>query len=238
MQVVGFAGPARVGKSSTTEALKLEATSKGWEVIVLPFAGPLKREAERQGFGKKTDPAGYRKFCQEHGAEMRAQDSSHWLNLWIEDLKDVRQGHFNNDKSEKPLLIIVDDVRYENELEMIDGSGGYTFFLTPGERELPEAAAEWRTHESEMMANTLIGNPKLAEQTFDYVVRNDGPVEDITRWSKAVVKSLISWPGDKDSVCDCEGCIASLENRPVNQDKINKELEDLLDELEGDDDDD
>ncbi len=241
MQVVGFAGPARVGKSFTTDALSNEAKLRGWEVVVLPFAGPLKREAKERGYGKEENPEMYRKFCQDHGAEMRAQDPKHWLKRWLEDLRDVREGHFENDKSEKPLLVIVDDVRYENELTLISKSGGYTFFVSPGERELPEADAEWRTHESEMMANTLIGNPTLAEQMFDYVMRNEGDPKDIKRWATAVMKSLVSWPGDKDTMCDCEGCNASLENRPVDQDKVNQELEDLLDELDdqlGDDDDD
>ena len=241
MQVVGFAGPARVGKSFTTDALKTEAEHMGWEVVVLPFAGPLKREAKERGFGKEENPEKYREFCQNHGAAMRAEDPRHWLKRWLEDLSDVRQGHFENDRSKKPLLVIADDVRYENEHTLISESGGYTFFLTPGDRELPEADAAWRTHESEMMANTLIGEPTLAKQMFDYVVRNEGSPEDIRKWAAAVMKSLIAFPGDKDAVCDCEGCNAQLENRAVDQEKIARELDDLLDDLEdklGDDDDD
>lgn len=232
MQVVGFAGPARVGKSFTTEALKKEAEGMGWEVIVLPFAGPLKREAARQGFGKEENPEAYRKFCQEHGALERQKNPEHWVKMWLEDLKDVRTGHFENDKSEKPLLVISDDVRYQNELQLLNEAGGYTFFVTPGERELPEADAAWRTHESEMMANTMVGNLKLAQQEFDFVVHNEDITANLNTWSKAVMKLVVSHPGDDDSMCDCEGCKASLENRPVDQDQVAKELEDLLDDLE------
>jgi hypothetical protein len=233
MQVVGFAGPARVGKSFATNALKTKAEEQGWTVMVLPFAGPLKREAEAKGFGKDNNPEEYRKFCQEHGAEMRSLDSEHWVKRWLDDLRDVRTGHFENDSNESPLLIIADDVRYENELELITEGGGYTFFLSPGDRELPEADAAWRTHESEMLANSMVGNHALAKQEFDYVVLNEGTPEDMDRWAHAVMKLVISHPGDESMICDCEGCNASLENRPVDQDTIAKELDDLLDDLEG-----
>lgn len=232
MQVVGFAGPARVGKSFTTAALKKQAEAEGWYVQILPFAGPLKREAARRGYGKDENPEKYRSFCQELGALERNKDPDHWIKLWLEDLKDVRQGHFENDNNEQPLLIISDDVRYENELELLSESGGNTFFITPGDRELPEANAEWRTHESEMMANTLIGNPKLASQEFDYVVLNQDINADLDRWAKAVMKLVVGHPGDESTMCDCEGCKASLENRPVNQDQIQRELDDLLDDME------
>ena len=171
---------------------------------------------------------------------MREKNPNHWIDRWLSDLKETRTAHFNNDRSEKPLTVIADDVRYENELELIQQGGGYTFFLTPGSRELPEASADWRTHESEMLANTLIGNPELAKQTFDYVVLNEGNEEDLNKWAISTLKLVLGWPGDETTMCDCEGCLAAIENRPVDQDQIARELEDLLDDLEqqGDDDDD
>ena len=168
MFVVGFAGPARVGKSAFTSHLAQVAREFGWQVQVIPFAQPLKEEASRQGFGKDEDPEGYRLFCQEEGAKRRAQDENYWLNQWRDLVISARDR--NRDQDGPPLLIIADDVRYDNEHQEIRQNGGSLVFLNPGDRELPDASAEWRTHESEMMANTLIGNPEMCKNLFDYVV--------------------------------------------------------------------
>ena len=231
MQVIGFAGPARVGKTFTTEALKTQAEAAGWAVVVLPFAKPLKDEAAARGFGKEEKPEEYRKFCQEYGAEMRATDENYWLKAWRAALIVVRDEHFDDDDCRLPLLVIADDVRYENELDAITDAGGYTFFIHPGDRELPEASAAWRTHESEMLANTMIGNPTLATQNFDFVMYNNLDSAEITTWAKAAMKLVISHPGDRSDYCDCEGCNSSMENRPVNADQIMKELDDLMDDI-------
>ena len=66
MQVIGFARVARVGDFSTN-ALKEVAELQGWNVVILPFAKPLKDERKHVDSEKESNPEEYRKFCQEHG---------------------------------------------------------------------------------------------------------------------------------------------------------------------------
>lgn len=237
MQVIGFAGVARVGKSFSTNALKEVAELQGWNVVILPFAKPLKDEAEARGFGKESNPEEYRKFCQEHGAEMRAQDSNYWLDRWYTMLKDVKDRE-SADEFNGPVLVIADDVRYENELHAIRGNDGKVVYLTPGDRVLPEADAAWRTHESESLANSVLGNRKMHEKMFDYFVENTGKEGSLDKWAKAFFRLVVNFPGSPEQMCKCEGCMSAIENREPNKDELNKQLDDLLDKLMGEDNDD
>ncbi len=229
MQVIGFAGVARVGKSFSTNALKDVAEAAGWDVIVLPFAKPLKDEAEERGFGKESNPEAYRKFCQEHGAEMRSADSNHWLDRWYMMIKDIKQQEVD-DKFNGPVLVIADDVRYENELAAIRGNGGTAVYLTPGDRELEEAGAAWRKHESEALANSVLGNRDMHKNMFDFFVENDGK-GNLDGWASEFFSKVINFPGSPEAICKCEGCMCKIENRAVDQDAINKQLDDLLDSM-------
>ena len=228
MIVLGFAGPARVGKTHVTNALREVAIQQGWDVQVIPFAQPLKDEAQANGFGKDDNPEEYRRFCQEEGAARRAEDSNYWLNKWYDCINDARTAERDSDR---PLLVIADDVRYDNELGAIRKHGGQVIFLTPGERELPEASASWRTHESEMLANTVLGNLDMHRNMFDYVVYNNNDERNINTWGEVFFRDAINFPGSEEQRCKCEACIAKLENRPVDPDEINKQLKDLLDDM-------
>ena len=231
MIVIGFAGPARVGKSFVTESLKDQAEAAGWNVTVLPFAKPLKDEASANGFGKEVDPEGYRKYCQEVGAAARADNADHWLDGWRQLLADVIAAEHADD-SGTPYMVIADDVRYENELAAIRSRGGSVLFMHPGERELPEAGAAWRTHESEDLANHAIGSWDLPKNMFDGILYNQGTSVDMDKWTSFYFRDLINDPSDGRDICDCEACNAKLENREMDTDQIDKELGDILKDME------
>lgn len=227
MIVIGFAGPARVGKSFVTESLKDQAEAAGWNVTVLPFAKPLKDEASANGFGKEVDPEGYRKYCQEVGASARADNPDHWLDGWRDLLTEIAQAE-RADESGTPYLVIADDVRYDNELAAIRSGGGTVLFMHPGERELPEADAAWRTHESEDLANHAVGSWELHKNMFDGVVYNSTTTEELISWGKFYFDNELNDPSDGRTTCDCEACVANWENRPIDADKQAEELDDIL----------
>ena len=52
---------------------------------------------------------------------MRAQDSNYWLDRWYTMLKDVKDRE-SADEFNGPVLVIADDVRYENELHAIEAT--------------------------------------------------------------------------------------------------------------------
>ena len=240
MQVIGFAGVARVGKSYSTNALKEVAEQQGWKVFVVPFAKPLKEAAAKMGYGKDTNPEKYREFCQDHGAKMRAKDKDYWLNQWYTLVRDIQKQERNEDNP-SPYLVISDDVRYENELNAIRKNGGLALYLQPGDRTLEGASEEWRKHESEMLANQVLGQKELYRHMFDFFVTNTGKEGTLGPWAARFFKDIINSPGDIKDRCDCEGCNAALENRPVNKKALESELDDLLNDIDkklnGDDED-
>lgn len=237
MQVIGIAGPARVGKSYATNALKDLAEGLGYTVEIIPFAKPLKDEAASMGFDKDTNPEEYRQFCQDEGSKMRAVNPDHWLNAWEKLVVATRDAHFANDKCPNPLLILADDVRYDNERDLITNSKGITVFLHSGDRVLEDASASWRTHESEMLANTLVGDLDRAAELFDYVTLNNAKELEMQAWAKTLLMNDVFFPGTKAQQCGCEGCNAALGNRPVDKDQVMDDLDNWLNKMEDNDDD-
>lgn len=225
MIVVGLSGKARTGKSHLTRELFTAAENLGWEVRVAPFAGPLKREAAEKGFGKDENPSAYREYCQTHGAGMRAEDPDHWVRKWYKDIEVLRVEEMDIDK---PLLVLVDDVRYQNEVDILRRKGGTVCYVKHGKRPIDDPDGEWRKHESELIANELetLDDQMIKDRGYHYVIHNDGD-PDLSKWAVNFI--------NKVCICDdcpCEACCSSIENRNPDAKKIDDELRDLLDDLE------
>lgn len=229
MIVLGFSGKARSGKSTLCRALFDEAEKNGWAVIPAPFAGPLKREmAQKHGYDdvhkfKEEQPELYRTECQEGGAAARLENEDHWVNKWYEEFKEiVKLEHGPENEANLPFLLLVDDVRYENELKMLNDNNAIVFFVKHGQRKIEDPSGKWRAHESESLANAFeeTDNSVLKEKGYSYVVHNDAPEEHIAAWAQEVV-SMIS---DLDT-CTCEACVSVLERRQFDMRKLIEEVE-------------
>lgn len=136
VKVVGFRGPAGVGKTTLAHAVMHKGYDKAeLEIDVESFSRPLKSMASSMGFSKDTDPEAYRAFCVIVGAHicrLRNPDfflahAQTWLNMAI---------HLGHD------AIIFDDVRYPNEEKWILDNGGIVYSLhrsdfTPGQEASP-----------------------------------------------------------------------------------------------------
>lgn len=154
MQIIGLTGQARAGKSYVAQYIAERAWEKRMVPVFVSFAGALKRAAAEAGHPKETDPQGYRTFCQTVGAYARQQDPYHWVKLTMKEIAEVARreqeaieaGH---DVWER--VVIIDDVRYRNEVEAIIWMGGLIGHISAGSR-LPEADAPWRSHDSERLA--------------------------------------------------------------------------------------
>lgn len=154
MRIIGLTGQARAGKSFVANYIAKRAWEKRMVPVFVSFAGALKKAAAEAGHPKETDPQGYRAFCQTIGAQARQQDPYHWVKLTMQEIAEVAQreqkaieeGH---DVWER--VVIIDDVRYRNEVEAIIWMGGLIGHVSAGSR-LPEADAPWRSHDSERMA--------------------------------------------------------------------------------------
>ena len=194
MKVIAFAGLARAGKTTAARIVAQMYSEMGYKVDLMSFAEPMKRAAARIGLSKDTDPKKYREVLQRWGSSRRDPNyrpgitgPDYWVNRVFVELVDVK---FNEKKDYKrwdaagaprlfeERIVIFDDCRYPNEVEMIARINGITVFVD-GLSRVTDPLAEWRHHESEQMAwqYTLGGLP---DETFDYYLINDGDIDDLT----------------------------------------------------------
>jgi guanylate kinase len=234
MLIIMIGGPARVGKTTLAKWLSEYAYNEGYTPVILPFAQALKDEAEKRGYSKDKNPEEYRAFCQTLGSEARNEDQDFWVKKFKEKIK------FMYEQEQKALaedpdtwhekVIIVDDCRYMNEVATARDLKALTIFISAGDRELPEAKAEWRTHESEAMANALEQNDKNYTEVFDYVVRNafserqykNKVTEKFEEWFHILSEGLVG------NLCSCEMCIASREDRDPDADRVIQHILDII----------
>ena len=154
MIIIGLSGKARAGKSKLCRELYNAAEKLGWDVFVKPFAGPLKQYvANDLGYTKDNNPDKYREHCQAIGAEKRKENPDHWVSLWYKDMLDERKDEMRH--SMRPALYLVDDVRYNNEIEILksDKVKATLLFVKHGLRDIEDPCGEWRSHESEIISN-------------------------------------------------------------------------------------
>jgi len=231
MKVIAFSGRARVGKSHITNTLARALWDSGKYVpVVLPLAAPLKQAAAEAGFAKDQDPTGYRAYCQEHGAAKREANPDHWLELWHSMFLDKMMDELN---SSSEYVVIVDDVRYENELTLINNlSDSKTIFVSEGTRSgtLEDNDAEWRNHHSEYLANEAEANWKDYASQFDFLFRNDADAyTDLEAYITAgddCGKVIEAWLGNHD--CPCAFCDSHIQNVSLDEAALIAEMNDAL----------
>jgi len=191
MRIVAFGGLAQAGKSTAANMLARTAFENGYTPRMERFAGPLKDACAALGADKDARPDLYRKFCQYVGGNFRDPEFSPphtGPDYWVE-LTDTRfrkleaaeledRGHDNWHET----LVIVDDVRYQNEIDLIRKWGGTLVFID-GWRRLglptdPEQWDKWRRDPSEDLAinYSLLKEP---DQTFDFIVTNNGSAAEL-----------------------------------------------------------
>lgn len=151
MEIIGLIGLAQCGKTTLAKEIGRIAFERGMSPKMMSFAGSLKAGAKAVGADKEEKPELYRLFCQEVGKKMRDPNycppysgPDYWVNRTKEDL-----GHpSTNDSS---VVHIFDDVRYDNEVSMLRDMGAVLIYVDRG-GQLPDPEAQYRKHESELMA--------------------------------------------------------------------------------------
>lgn len=227
-------GQARVGKTTLAKWLSEFAYNHGYTPVILPFAAALKDEAQKKGYSKEKNPLEYREFCQTLGSEMRKKDEDYWVNKFREKVTELYNKE-KKDLEENPdtwheKVIIVDDCRYMNELAAARSLEALTIFISPGNRELVESDAEWRSHESEAMAIKIDNRDKDHNDLFHYFMRNDKTERDFKEkcfnrfeeWFSIMSENLVG------NLCTCELCVSSREDRDPDAEMVLKELMELM----------
>ncbi len=149
MKIIGFAGVARAGKTTAANVYMEVAEQLGVDnCVVLSFAEPLREALRALGVYKSDHPALYRDLAQTVGSSLRIQDPNHFV--WM-----MRQvlDYYDNEGYD---FVFIDDVRYENEIAMIERSGGEVRYIDARER--IDTTQPMYGHESEYLAKYWTGN--------------------------------------------------------------------------------
>lgn len=187
MKVIGIAGVAHAGKSTAAHAIARHLVDLGFNPQVRQFAAALKDASNRLGFlkGGKYDHL-YREFCQWVGNRAREEDPNYWVKLVETELAYLAEQELEPEDFHET-VVIFDDLRYPNELDMIRRYRGHTIFVSAIDRLGPdEMMKEFRRHASEDMA-TLYEHGGLDDEMFDLTISNNSRVKQAD-FEKAVAE--------------------------------------------------
>jgi hypothetical protein len=197
MRLIQISGRGRVGKSTLAHLIATHSLDLGYIPIILPFAKAIKDAAAKQGLTKESNSKEYREFCQKLGAEKRKDDPDYWAVRTFETIQEYMVKEIENRKAKKEnfeYIVIQDDVRYMNEIRLGRELAATQIFIESGERKLEEEGADWRNHESEVLANEIeksFGKPNSNyEDLFDVIITNDETLKDL---DKLVKNNIEEW---------------------------------------------
>ena len=179
-KIIGLSGPAGAGKTYAANVLRnvlnenanggffnVESFAAPLKAFVLDLAGekfPMRKDARHPVFPEMT----YREALQRIGTEVMRDSLD--KDIWIRSL-DVRTENQN---------IIIDDVRFENEVDWIHSKGGIVLRIEPAEGSVVKGQV-WRSHESEngnIKADAVVLNPftsSLRDELIKAVVLTQQP---------------------------------------------------------------
>lgn len=170
MRVIGLLGLATAGKTTLAEMMAKRIFDDGYGVpSLLSFAGPLKNASAMIGASKERKPHLYRKLCQQIGSALRDPEyliGYTGLNYFI-DLMRERMMELDDDISTER-FVIIDDVRFMNEVELVRELGGQLIYCDASKRGVI-GDGELYKHESEQLAlDYMQGN--IPDEVVDWVI--------------------------------------------------------------------
>ena len=210
-----LAGQAQVGKTTAANIIAKEVFDLGLIPVILSFASPLKEMALAAGFDKKENLDGYRQYCQEHGAGARKEDPDHWVNLFDDAIKmnkELEQHAKAEGKTHWERVIICDDCRHPNEVRYGLENNARLVFVSYGKRDKFDPEGDWRTHESEELANNMEDGANRLEVLFHTIIKNEGTIKDFEEKLKFHIPE---WCGIKSAA-------------EHNADELQQKLEELI----------
>jgi len=172
----GIGGPMLVGKSTMAEMLSSHYKNS----FIIPFAKDVKEFASQMGWNGEKDDKG-RRLLQLLGTDCMRDciDMDGWLKLWFGRVAEaigttlltgIADGKFDN----MTIAVIADDLRFMNELRLINNLGGTTILLKSTRQ---QTATGIIGHRSE------IGLPSTA---FSCVIDNSGTRERLASAARRV----------------------------------------------------
>lgn len=190
--IIAFAGVAQSGKTTaaniTKELVDRHNSNIHYTSLsqILSYAGPIRAALEAIGVHKEENPALYREMAQYIGAKAREYDPDYWMNLMEKHITELNPNDF----------VIVDDVRYWNEVRQLERMGAVLIYVNPGKRMKEEIKTNpLYEHESEKMAVEIFYRPNTVAVGFRAVVTNDQDIDkyriEVERITNKFVRDLI-----------------------------------------------
>ena len=183
MHIIGIGGLKRSGKDTFARVVADVARADGIAVTVIAFADAV-RQAAAAAYGVDaaafTDDARkdticeawgitYRQMLINLGEAMRGVDADHWVKAWRRVAARHNRTCEYGQESDKPLLVLVPDLRRVNEAQAIHDAGGMTVLMRrPG--------VEWDGHETEVLAHLAQHRDTSKAQTLDCWYADDDPM--------------------------------------------------------------
>ena len=123
IKVIGFAGKMHSGKSFAAKRCQDLLRSNGYCTGILHFAKAVKDIALDMGWNGVKDVKG-RRLLQLIGTECGREciDDNVWVDKWLNNYHRYIEVNPN-------LILLVDDVRFENELNCIKNLGGIVIYI-------------------------------------------------------------------------------------------------------------
>lgn len=255
MFVLGFGGMAGSGKTTAADFVEIESINLDCKPIRISFADPVREQAAKEAgytdwrIFKNEKHDLYRERCQAIADEGRP---GKWVDIMNAKLKEIE---LEEAKCTDPLfterLVIIDDVRFQNELELVKAWAGVSVFVFLGTRTNELADGKWRAHESEWMNQHVEAGRPDYDDLYTWLVYND---KDEKTFEKKLLERLDNFCGTNPSrysfQCSCSSCrifradiqveemIAGFEDAidlaqedPDLSDSSKKDIEDTLTEL-------
>ena len=160
--------------------------SSGFKVVRESFALPMREAWERLAsfltwrtgelVNRETKPNLYRTVMQKWGSSRRQANPDHWVErmagrLIQHNYEEKKRYETNTDVGTwRETLVLIDDIRYTNEVELIRDLDGVVVFVDPKKR--IDLTGEWRAHESEALAMGYIEGA-FDDEMFDEVIVNN-----------------------------------------------------------------
>lgn len=164
--IIGLAGKKRSGKTTAANHLLKLASKQGLQPIRIGFADSIKAEVAKI-FGPCTDENKtiIRPVYQAVGEAMKALHGEH---VWVKRLKES-WNHYQNHGFN---VLIVDDVRFPYEVDIIKGMGGQVWRIAR-----PETDNHGDNHVSESSVDSIVA---------DHVYTNEKKVDELLDWVKTM----------------------------------------------------
>ena len=157
-------------------------------------------------------------------AARRKENPNYWVNKTLAEICSIKNKEFQlleEGLTHWEQIVVIDDVRYQNEIDAIIRMGGTMCHVTAGDR-LPTPTARWRNQESEKLAKALDKTKGKGERFASYF-------KTVMPWGKPCEEVDVFWFDNSTTREEFEMLLEASYKLMVNREHLCKEARESLD---------